>query len=133
MSEGRILLVDDETVVRTYVGIALKRSGFEIVEACNGHEALEIVKSDIRGFDLLLTDVRMPGMDGTELARIVSERHPAIPVLYISGYPLDFEAEQKKYKSCGFVQKPFVPADLLKAVRKCIGSNSGELQRTAVS
>ncbi len=85
-------------------------------------EALDSIQRAGGGIDLLLTDVRMPRMDGISLAQAVAKIYPQVPVLFISGYPLDIGAEKDKHpsKACGYVQKPFLPKSLLEAVRNCI-------------
>jgi len=124
MRPKTILLVDDEETVRTYVKALLRNDGFEILEASDGLEALESIKQLRGSIDLLLTDVRMPRMDGLALAHAVTDMFPEIPVLFISGYSLDIDAEKSRHptKNCGFVQKPFFPKVLLDAVRKCLDS-----------
>jgi two-component system cell cycle sensor histidine kinase/response regulator CckA len=129
MSGKTILLVDDEQMVRAYVRNILKSDGFDIVEAADGVEALAIIQQLDGAINLLLTDVRMPRMDGIELAHKVSDTYPHIPVLFISGYALDIEVEKNRHpkKACGFVSKPFRPQPLREAVRKCI---EGQTQTT---
>ena len=117
-----ILIADDESAVRTYVRAILNRAGFQIIEAVDGQDALEKVQRHGAPIDLLLTDVRMPRLDGLSLARSVIELYPGTPVLYISGYPLDIEKERGNRPSyaCAFVPKPFTPKLLLEAVEKCL-------------
>src|SRR6058998_2604704 len=124
MSQQRILLADDEDFVRTFVRAILNAAGFDVVEAADGAEAIEIVQQVGAAIDLLVTDVRMPRMDGVALAQALTDIYPDIPILFISGYAFDLEAEQQKLpaKRCGFVQKPFVAKALLDAVRKCLDS-----------
>ncbi|WP_404337332.1 PAS domain-containing protein [Sphingomonas sp. MMS12-HWE2-04] len=81
---GRILLVDDEASVRTATGELLRDLGYEVVEASNAREALDYL--DRENVDFLVSDHLMPGMNGTELARVVRTRRPDLPVLIVSGY-----------------------------------------------
>src|SRR5437870_6187424 len=124
MSQQRILLADDEAFVRTFVRAILNTAGFEVLEASDGAEAIEIVQQVRGAIDLLVTDVRMPRMDGVALAQALTDMYPDIPILFISGYSFDLEAEQQKRpaKRCGFVAKPFVAKALLEAVHKCLDS-----------
>ena len=91
-----ILIVDDEKIERSGIRMLLKRMGIElgVFEACNGKQALEYLTSDkntgIGHIDILLTDVKMPFMDGLSLSRIVREEFPKTKILIISGYD-DFE------------------------------------------
>jgi two-component system cell cycle sensor histidine kinase/response regulator CckA len=126
MPKGRILFVDDESAVRSYVRAALTNAGFDVSIASDGEEALQLI-NDLSGeIDLLVTDIRMPKMDGICLADAVADLYPQIPVLFISGYPFDLEAEERKHpaKSCGFLKKPFLPQPLFEAVRKCLAPPS---------
>jgi len=122
MSKKRIVFVDDESAVRSYARIALTNAGFDVSAASDGEEALRLIKDRSGDIDLLVTDIRMPKMDGICLADAVEALYPQIPVLFISGYPFDLEAEQRKHpaKSCGFLKKPFLPQPLFEAVRKCL-------------
>jgi two-component system cell cycle response regulator CpdR len=121
MQSPKILVADDEESVRTYVGRILAMNGFEVVEAADGADALQHIETG-DAIDLLLTDVRMPRMDGIELARSAHAICPHLPVLYISGYPFDVDEERRIYpaKICAFVAKPFTPKTLVEAVRRCL-------------
>ncbi|MBA3578037.1 MAG: PAS domain S-box protein, partial [Sphingomonas sp.] len=81
----RVLLVDDEELVRMSTGAMLVDLGYDVVEASSGEEALQLIMSETPP-DLLLTDHLMPGMSGVELAREAQARIPALPILIISGY-----------------------------------------------
>ena len=122
MSKERILFVDDESTVRSYVQLALTNAGFDVSVASDGEEALRLIKDCSGDIDLLVTDIRMPKMDGICLADTVGTLYPQIPVLFVSGYPFDLEVEERKHpaKSCGFLKKPFLPQPLFEAVRKCL-------------
>ena len=122
MTREHILLADDEDFVRSFVRSILNTAGFDVLEASDGAEALELVRHVGGAIDLLVTDVRMPRMDGVALAQAVTDIYPDIPILFISGYSFDLDAEQQKrpMKRCGFVQKPFVAKGLLEAVHKCL-------------
>lgn len=80
----RVLLVDDDEIGRQLVGHMLTALGHEVVSARDGREALEIFTST-NGFNLVVTDLNMPLMDGWELALIVSEIKPDVPILAITG------------------------------------------------
>jgi two-component system, cell cycle sensor histidine kinase and response regulator CckA len=87
VADGRgetILLVDDETPIRAVLGRSLGRHGYHVIEAGSGTEALERAESAGRPIDLLVTDVRMPGIQGPELARRLRLHRPELPVLFIS-------------------------------------------------
>lgn len=80
----KILVVEDETAIRTMMVSALKRGGYNIVEAQDGAEALRLL-GDGLALDALITDIRMPGADGWAVARAYRERYPDLPVLYVTG------------------------------------------------
>lgn len=82
----RVLLVEDEGLIRLMTSQALQDEGFEVVEAWNGDEAARLLDSP-DGFDVLFTDVQMPGtLDGLDVAMHARRRYPGIPVLVVSGY-----------------------------------------------
>ena len=114
----RILLVEDELAVRALARRVLTRHGYDVVTAANGVEALEIADTDDEGFDLLVTDVVMPGMGGVPLASALIERHPGLPVLFMSGYTADaFPDRAALERPLHFLQKPFTPAVFAERVR----------------
>ena len=90
MTESRrvVLVVDDEQGLRDLVCRTLQAEGYTTLEAAHGSEALEVMES-VPEVDLLITDVVMPGMDGRELGRRVSQRWPDLPILYISAYDVN--------------------------------------------
>ena len=114
-----ILVVEDEEQVRTVAGRALKDAGYRVREASSGQEALEILAAANERIALVLTDVVMPGMSGRELAASMAKTTPATPVLFISGYT-DGEIVRRGLLSpdAVFVQKPFTPSGLVKAVKE---------------
>ena len=81
----RILLVDDEAALRNVAARALRSEGYEVIEVPDGLQAWPLAKES--RFDLLITDSRMPHLSGTQLAVLVRELHPTIPILRISGSP----------------------------------------------
>jgi two-component system cell cycle sensor histidine kinase/response regulator CckA len=109
-----VLLVDDESMMRKMVKLALQKRGFAVFDAASGADALALSKE--HAIDLLVTDVVMGEMDGTTLAHSIVERRPDLPVLFISGYPMDFEVERRHYSRCGFLRKPFQTGELVNAI-----------------
>ena len=105
-----ILFVDDCEPIRRIMARTLKQAGFLVLEAGSGKEALEIVEGHPQPFDLLITDVRLPSMHGTELLAEVRTLQPELPALFISGAGVEDSAET-------FLAKPFRPEDLLRTVR----------------
>ena len=80
----KILVVEDETAIRMMVTSILRRADYDVVEARDGAEALRLLQAGLT-IDTLLTDVRMPGVDGLTVARAYRERFPDLPVLYVTG------------------------------------------------
>ena len=111
-----ILLVEDEPAVRSLFAQALRLEGYRVLEARNGAEALNVFDEVQGAINLLLTDIRMPFLGGAELAAALLERRPDLRLLYISGYASSVELGPTK----GLLQKPFVRADLLRAVREML-------------
>jgi len=118
-----ILLVEDEEAVRAVVGRALVGQGYSVTEAANGDAALKIVQRQQKKFQLLVTDVVMPGLSGPELAARVQGLDPDIRVLYMSGYTGDaLTGRGVRQKGIGFIQKPFTSEDLASRVRTVMDS-----------
>jgi CheY-like chemotaxis protein len=112
----RVLVAEDREVVRALAHDVLTAAGFAVHLAADGEQALEA--SDGAGFDLLVTDVVMPGMSGPELAATLRERIPTLPVLYMSGYTDDvLDDAALAAPRTAFLRKPFGRGDLERAVR----------------
>lgn len=111
MRAARILVVDDEPIVRSFIARLLEEQGYTVQVAVDGAEALHIAGADPVGFDLVISDVRMPRVDGWQLGRLMRERWPRLPMLYISGYDLEQNAPR-----AAFLRKPFDPSELLRRV-----------------
>jgi two-component system cell cycle sensor histidine kinase/response regulator CckA len=103
---GRILLVEDEDTVRAVAERALTRQGYSVVTATDGDEGLEAAKADA-GFDLVVSDVVMPGMDGPAMAREIRKFAPELPVLFMSGYAEEQLRREIDIEAMHFIAKPF--------------------------
>jgi PAS domain S-box-containing protein len=119
---GRILLVEDEAAVRRMAARALQSRGYTVLEAANGADALELVRQDPDGIDLVITDVVMPAVGGRELGERLAELRPELRLLFISGYT-DDDVIRRGLLSPGspFLQKPFEPDALARKVREILG------------
>src|SRR5689334_24349082 len=83
---ARILLAEDDEALRALCARALRMDGHEIATACDGAEALDVIARDDASFDLLLTDIRMPIMDGIALALAAARDYPALTILLMTGF-----------------------------------------------
>jgi two-component system, cell cycle sensor histidine kinase and response regulator CckA len=117
----RILLVEDNPQVRALVMRVLGKAGYAIIATPDGHSALGLCARS-NDFELLLTDVVMPGLTGPELAARLVEGKPGLPVVFMSGY---FELPQAEAGSLepgrNLLRKPFEPEELLRIVRSALG------------
>lgn len=109
---GRLLLVDDEELLRELVAQTLTRAGYEVTTAATGEEAIAGVRADPDRFDLVITDQVMPGLDGQVLARQVHEVRPELPVLLCSGHA-DTTGTPGPGGPSASLAKPYTLADLL--------------------
>ncbi len=99
----------------------LEQSGYRVFQATGGEAALELARAPGRHFDLLLTDVEMPGMSGPEVYAAVRKLHPETRVLFMSGYPEPSSVERGVLdSSSAFIEKPFSAAQLRTAVRRLL-------------
>jgi two-component system, cell cycle sensor histidine kinase and response regulator CckA len=116
-----ILLVEDEAVLRRLSARVLSASGYTVLTASNGDEALDIIDRHDHAIDLLVTDIVMPGMNGRDLARAVATRRPAIRTLFVSGYSDDAILHHGVLEpGIAFLHKPFAPEALLANVREVL-------------
>lgn len=114
--EPIVLLVEDEPAVRGLFAMCLRKDGYFVVEASNGQEALSLVEQAGR-VDLVVTDVVMPVMKGTELAQRLREKYPSLRFIFVSGYVVHDELGP----NAELLQKPFLKGDLLKRVAAILG------------
>ena len=116
-----VLVVDDDPAVRKIVRRTLERSGYRVLTAENGQEAIELHEAHADEIRLVLCDVVMPLMGGIELLRRLEETSPGLPFVLTSGYP-DRELDDEVHaRASGFVQKPFGPGDLVRMVEELLG------------
>jgi PAS domain S-box-containing protein len=116
-----VLVVEDEEVVRKLIDQALRKYGYEVLEAASGAEALQVCEAHRTRIPLMITDVVMPQMSGRELAARLRDRHPETRVLYMSGYTDDAVVRHGLLDaSMSFLQKPFTPGVLVRKVRETL-------------
>lgn len=120
---GRILFVEDELAVRGIAARVLRGRGYEVIEACDGEEALALAAENAGKIDLLITDVVMPGMDGPTLLKLARTHLGPIPVLFISGYAeADFSNLLEDDVNVKFLAKPLDINSLCEQVKSAIQS-----------
>jgi CheY-like chemotaxis protein len=122
----RILIADDEDSMRMLVARAIAMDGHDTTTAADGAEALDILTRELGRFDLLLTDIQMPVMDGIALALAASRDFPELKILLMTGY-----ADQRERASGlnaivhDVVTKPFTVADIRTAVADALAASKG--------
>jgi len=120
-NNATILVVDDEDIVRALVARALREAGYRVVQAQHGAAALAVLESGRETIHLVITDLVMPGVGGREVARWTAAHRPALPVLFISGYPRTYlEAHDLYDAGIPLLRKPFLPSRLLEAVQELL-------------
>lgn len=114
-----ILLVDDHKPFRDSLAKVLEGEGFQVFPASDGEEALNFLRSEF--IHLVLTDLKMPKMDGTELLKVAKTIRPDIEVILITGYgTVDTAVTAMKDGAFDYIQKPFKPREILKLIRKAV-------------
>jgi len=131
---GKILIVDDETAIRTLLRSAVGAPGFTVLEADSGRRALELAQWE-GPFALVVTDVLMPGMDGFELAEQLQRGGHAERFLFLSGF-CDAEAMAGRmgaFRNSAFLSKPFPIPDLLREVRALLERPAAAAPKTRIA
>jgi two-component system cell cycle sensor histidine kinase/response regulator CckA len=119
---GRVLLVEDEDVVRSFAVRALQRQGYEVVEATTGIEALEVMEKIGGRVDIVVSDVVMPEMDGPTLLKELRKKNPGIKIIFVSGYPNEaFQTSLAEGEQFAFLPKPFSLPQLATKVKEELG------------
>ena len=116
-----IVLVEDEEPVRRFARAALEEQGYRVLEAGHGWEALMRLAEFDGAVNLVIADVMMPEMGGSELARRLAAERPGLPILFLSGYTDDEMVLRNLGPPSAFVQKPFTPGALVERVGEMLG------------
>ena len=120
---GKVLVIDDEEVVRSVTKQALSRRGFQVLTAENGEEGLERFHKDESDIVLVLLDMTMPGMNGIEVLEKLRMVNEHVPVLLSSGYTENYsKTTNREAQNTAFLQKPYPPNALLKMIRGLLKS-----------
>jgi DNA-binding NtrC family response regulator len=117
--QKNILLVDDDTGVRTVFSSILRKEGYRVTAVKNGYEAIKVI--DEESFDLALVDLRMPGLDGIQVLEKIKSRRPQTRVIIYSAYGLVEDAVEAMRKGAAdYLNKPFSPNELELSLKKAL-------------
>lgn len=115
---ARILVIDDDALVRESIRLALQNAKHAVPEACDGRQALDVLRD--HSVDLVISDIMMPELDGIELILAMRERHPDLRLIAISGGGrkgnIDYLPMAQKLGASVILPKPFTPKQLLSAI-----------------
>jgi DNA-binding response OmpR family regulator len=132
MSGKRILIIDDEENIRRVTRLTLEAAGYEVSEAGDGEKGLELF-GDGSGWDAVLLDQRMPGMDGLETLRLIKGRAPGARVIMVTAYAsIELAVEAMKLGSSDFVRKPMTPEIVRDAVAAALAKSSSPFPAASV-
>jgi len=120
LERPRVLVVDDEEAVRDLIVKTLTMADYDVNSAADGQSALDALKDT--DFDLLITDLRMPGMDGLTVIRQARRLSPSLPIIIITGYSTEASAiEAINLGVCGYLTKPFRLPRILSVAARALG------------
>jgi DNA-binding NtrC family response regulator len=121
----KILVVDDDAIVGRSFDRVLTEKGYEVSTVLSGEEGLKKVGTD--GFDLVFTDIKMPGMDGLEMAKRIKEMNPWMPVVVVTGYGSQAnEARAAEVGVSEFLRKPLTPETIEQVTRKTLRAKEAD-------
>lgn len=113
----RVLIVEDETAIREFEAINIKRVGYDVVEAGSGEEAIDIYDNDKDGFDIALLDISMPGIDGFTLCKMLRERSKTLGIIMLTARTQEMDKISGLMMGADdYITKPFSPTELLARV-----------------
>ncbi len=123
---GKILIAEDERNLRRVLRAMLVREGYEVTEAADGAQAASFLAANPNRTDVLISDIRMPKMDGLALFRYCRERHPSLPVILVTAYGTIGDAvEAIRSGAFDYITKPFDEAELLRVVGNAVRTAAG--------
>ena len=115
MTKKRMMVIDDDQVIRKGLKRILEQAGYEVEDFASGHLAIEELQR--QSFDLVITDLKMPGMSGLDVLKAINVLQPEVPIVLITGYAtVETAVEAMKHGAVDFIPKPFTPKDLLEKV-----------------
>jgi len=122
---GKLLLVEDEDMVRAVAERALARAGYTVTTASDGEEGLAAIANGSDNFDLIVSDVVMPAMDGPAMARAIRRVKPKIPILFMSGYAEEQLRNDIDIDNMFFIAKPFSVQQINAKVADVLAAQGG--------
>lgn len=123
MKTAKILVVEDEQMLRKILTKILTQEGHQVITANNGDEAIEKIKEN--HFDLMMTDLRMPKKDGTQALPLIEFLDPNLKIIILTGYPLPSEVEEKVSKGrYQYMAKPFDNQELISKIESLLASKN---------
>jgi signal transduction histidine kinase/CheY-like chemotaxis protein len=127
----KILVVEDDASVRTMIREVLEAQGYEVIDVSNGREALESYGANARDVSLVMTDIVMPEMGGHEMWEKLAEAGLDVPMIVMSGFPQDQDTDELVRGADRFLQKPFGPKEIARAVRLTLDEAAGGAKHDA--
>ncbi len=129
MTGVKVLIVDDEAVIRRGLCRVLEGRGYQVETSESGFVAIERLQKT--PFDIVITDLKMPGMDGIEVLKAIKILQPAVPVIIITGYStVGTAVEAMKNGAFDYISKPFTPEQIIEMVEKALEQRTVQMQRT---
>ena len=122
-NQGRILVVDDEAQVRKPISLTLRSAHYEVIEAEDGQQAIQLLQSDDNPLlvDTILCDIRMPKINGKEAIQYFRTQFPTVPVIVLSGYPdVELAVSLLKQGVLDYLVKPVGKDQLLQVIKKSV-------------
>ena len=113
----KILIIDDEEVVCSSCERFLEEEGYDVQTVYNGRDGIKLI--DENKYDIVITDLKMPGMSGMQILEYVKDNHPDVRVIMITGYSTSANEEESVSRGASdYLPKPFAPSELLAVVKK---------------
>ncbi len=126
---GKVLIIDDEAVLRNTLTRILQKAGCETTAAMDGHEALQLLSDNVR-FDLVYLDIHLPDFDGLQVLREIRSREPKLPVILLTGYgSLQSAVEALRLGAYDYLLKPFDPEILVARTRAVLQEQAMERRK----